>query len=80
MILLFFCFVIFAVFFGFVIFVVVLILLFFIVVVVIVVEIHVSVNCIKMLGVAQQCSYGKFISPETMQIIRTNFLKKSYSN
>jgi len=46
-----------------------------VVVVVVVVEIHVTVNRIKILTLAQYCSYGKFIfiSPETMQIIRTNF-------
>jgi c-di-AMP phosphodiesterase-like protein len=44
----------------------------FVVAAAVVVEIHFPVNCIKILTVAQHCSYGKFILPETMQIIRTN--------
>jgi hypothetical protein len=39
----------------------------------VVVELHVTVNYIKILSVAQQCFYGKFVSPTTIQIIRTSF-------
>ena len=37
------------------------------------VELHDTVNYIKILSVAQQCSYGTFKSPATKQIVRTNF-------
>jgi hypothetical protein len=39
-----------------------------------IVELHITVNNIKILSVAQQCFYGKFMSPTTMQSIRTSFL------
>jgi hypothetical protein len=45
-----------------------------------VVEMHFTVTCIKILIVAQQCSYGKFMSLTTMQIICTSFWNKLYSN
>jgi hypothetical protein len=50
-----------------------------VVVVVVVVDQHVIVNNIKILSVAQQCFYGKFVSPTTMKIIRINFLKETLS-
>ena len=33
-----------------------------------VVELHVTVKCIKILSVAQQCFSGKFLSPATKKI------------
>ena len=46
----------------------------------VVVELHVIVKYISLLIVAQQCFYGKFKLPTIMEIIRTNFWKKLYSN
>jgi len=42
----------------------------------IVVELHVTLNEIKILSVAQQCFHCKSISPTTMQIIRISFFKE----
>jgi hypothetical protein len=39
----------------------------------VVAELHIFVNYIKIFSVEQKCFYSKFISPATMQIIRTNF-------
>ena len=36
-----------------------------------VVELHVTVNCIKIVSVAQQCLYGKCMSQAKMRNIRT---------
>lgn len=44
------------------------------------VELHFTVNHIKIMIVAQQCCYGKFMSVATMQIICTSFWNKLYSN
>jgi hypothetical protein len=44
-----------------------------------VVELHVTVNYVIILIVAQQCFYGKVMSLATTQIIHTSFQKKSYS-
>jgi hypothetical protein len=33
-----------------------------------VVELHITVNCTKILSVAQQCFCGKFISPATIKL------------
>jgi len=46
-----------------------------VVVVVVVVELDIIVNYIQILTVAQQCFYGKFTSPSTMEII-SMFLEK----
>jgi hypothetical protein len=46
----------------------------------VIVELHVTVNYIKILTVVQQCFYGKFKPPAIMQIIRNNFWKKLYFN
>jgi len=43
------------------------------------VELHVTVNYIKVLNIAR-CSYGKFMSPTTKQIIHTWCQNKLYSN
>jgi len=37
------------------------------VVVVVVVELHINVKLINILTVAQQCFYGKFVSPTTIK-------------
>jgi len=44
-----------------------------------VVELHFAVSRIKILIVAQQRSYGKFMSLATMQMICTSFWNKLYS-
>jgi hypothetical protein len=36
-------------------------------------KLHATVKDIKIPSAAQQCFYGKFMSPATMQIIRTSF-------
>jgi hypothetical protein len=41
-----------------------------------VIELHVTVKYTKVLGVTQQCCYGPFMSPATMQIRCTSFLNK----
>jgi hypothetical protein len=41
-----------------------------------VVELHATVSYTKILCVAQNCFYGKYMSLVTMQIIRTSFLKQ----
>jgi len=46
----------------------------------VVLELHVTVNYIKMLIFVQQCFYGKSKPPTIMQIIRNNFWRKLYSN
>ena len=38
-----------------------------------VVELNVTVKCIKILNVAQQCFYGKFASPATKGILCNSF-------
>jgi hypothetical protein len=53
--------------------VVVVIVVVVVVVVAVVVELHVTVNYIKIWSTAQQCFYGKFMSPATMQITHTSF-------
>jgi len=37
-----------------------------------VVELHVTANHIKILSVAQQCVYGKFISPLTISVLSSS--------
>jgi len=53
----------------------------FVVVVVVIVVVHqyVTVNNTKILSVAQQSFYRKFISPKTIKIIRINFVKENLS-
>ena len=46
------------------------------VVVVVVVELRATVNYIKILSAAQQCFYGKIITPANMGIIRSCFSKE----
>jgi hypothetical protein len=36
-------------------------------------ELYVTVTDMKIYSVEQQCSYGKFMTPATMQITRTSF-------
>jgi hypothetical protein len=45
----------------------------------VVVELHVTVKCIKILSVTQQCFHCKLMSPITVQIVRTSFRNKLYS-
>jgi hypothetical protein len=47
-----------------------------VVVVVVVVELRATVNYIKMVSAAQQCFYGKIITPANMGIILSCFSKK----
>jgi trimethylamine:corrinoid methyltransferase-like protein len=46
----------------------------------VVAELLATVNYTKILSVAQQCFYGKFMSMATMQIICNSFLMYLYSN
>jgi hypothetical protein len=46
----------------------------------VVVELRVIVNYVKILSVAQQCLYAKFMSPATMHYILTNFLEELHSS
>jgi hypothetical protein len=36
-------------------------------------ELYVTVTDVKILSVEQQCSYGKFMTPATMQVTRISF-------
>jgi hypothetical protein len=46
-----------------------------------VVDLYVTVNYIKILSVAQQCFYGKFMSSKQNKLhVRISFLSKLYSN
>jgi hypothetical protein len=63
----------------YVVFVVVVVVVVVVVIIFIVADLHATVNHIKIFSVAQHCFYGKYISPTTVQIIHTGFLKKLYS-
>ena len=37
-----------------------------------IVELHVTVNSVKILGVEQECFYGEFMSPATIKLTKVN--------